>query len=73
MKVYIVTEGSDHEGGSVHGIFSTREKAEAYKATMPSNLFYWDHKDGRGVQTSDMNQIIEATVNVPEPKGGWFV
>lgn len=73
LKVYMVTEGSDHEGASVHGIFSTREKAEAYKATMPPNLFHWDHRDGRGVQTHDMDQIIEVTVDVPEPRGGWLI
>ena len=72
MKVYIVTEGSDHEGASVHGVFSTREKAEEYKATMRENLFHWEDRDRR-VQISDMNSIFEATVDVPEPHGGWLI
>ena len=71
MKVYVVTEGSDHEGASIHGVFSTREKAQAYKDTMPVNEFWWYTRESPNVAVpSDMNVIHEMELDVPEERGG---
>ena len=62
MNIYLVIEGSDHEGSSIHGAFSTYELANNYLETMPPNLFSWP--PGPDMKTYSMNSINKLKLDV---------
>jgi hypothetical protein len=44
MKVYLLVEETDHEGGEVLGVYATRESAEAAATILPLGKWVGDSR-----------------------------